>query len=62
MAAASLSTHLGESNPMVIRFKKALDIDGGHAAGSGGRDGLAILCVMDIARGEYAGDARRRPP
>src|SRR5712664_1719702 len=35
----------------------ALGVDGGHAAGAGGGDGLAIDRVGRVARGEHAGDA-----
>src|SRR5690606_22540108 len=34
----------------------ALGVDGGHAAGAGGGDGLAVDVVLRVAAGEDAGD------
>ena len=39
----------------------ALGVEGGHAAGAGGSDGLAIVAVGHVAGGEDARHARVRP-
>src|SRR6476620_5130049 len=38
----------------------ALGVEGGHAAGSGRRDGLAVDMIGDVARGEDPRDLRPR--
>src|SRR5207245_10769329 len=40
----------------------ALRVQGAHAAGSGGRDGLAIDVILDVADSEDAGDVRLGRP
>src|SRR5947209_23424 len=37
-----------------LRLQPALGVDGGHAAGAGGGDGLAVGPVLDVAGGEDA--------
>lgn len=39
-------------------FKKPFGVECRHAAGTGGRDGLAVLMVLHIAAGKDARDAR----
>src|ERR1700691_1204517 len=39
-----------------VLFEILLDLKGGHAAGAGGGDGLAIAAVLDVAAGKDAGD------
>ena len=41
---------------MALSLQIALGVDGGHAAGAGGGDGLAVDVVLDVATGE---DPRR---
>src|SRR5581483_11245851 len=37
------------------RFEEFLNLHRGHAAGSGGGDGLAVAAVLHVATGEHAG-------
>ena len=39
-----------------VLFEVLFDFEGGHAAGAGGGDGLAVAAVLDVAAGEDAGD------
>ena len=41
---------------VVAGLEPALGVDGGHAAGAGGGDGLAVDVVLDVAAGEDAVD------
>src|SRR5262245_1183283 len=43
-------------------LQPALDVDGGHAPRAGGRDGLAVDVVLDVAAGEDAFDVGGRRP
>src|SRR5260370_34615554 len=42
----------------VVLFQELFGVQGGHAAGAGGRDCLAIAMVLHIASDENAGDGR----
>src|SRR5208282_719691 len=48
----------GDSVGRLRGFQEALGFDGGHAAGAGGGDGLAIDVVLHVAGDEHALDAR----
>src|SRR5438445_13332903 len=37
-------------------FEEALGFHGGHTAGAGGRDGLAVGAILHVACVEYSGD------
>src|SRR5882762_7624189 len=37
-------------------FEVLFDLEGGHAAGAGGGDGLAVAAVLDVSAGEDAGE------
>ncbi len=37
-------------------FEVLFDLEGGHAAGAGGGDGLAVAAVLNVSAGEDAGD------
>lgn len=37
-------------------FQIFFDFEGGHAAGAGGGDGLAVAAVLDVSAGEDSGD------
>src|SRR5271163_4932557 len=39
-----------------VVFEKLLDLDGSHATGSGGGDGLAIAAILHVAAGKNALD------
>jgi len=39
-----------------VFFEVLLYFEGGHAAGAGGGDGLAVAAVLDVSAGEDAGD------
>jgi hypothetical protein len=41
---------------VAVFFEVLFDFEGGHAAGAGGGDGLAVAAVLDVAAGEDAGD------
>jgi len=47
---------LGEHG-LLLYVQVALGVKGGHAAGAGGGDGLAVVLVLDVAGGKDAGDA-----
>ena len=38
-------------------FEILFDFEGGHAAGPGGGDGLAVAAILDVSAGENAGQA-----
>jgi hypothetical protein len=39
-----------------VFFEVLFDLEGGHAAGAGGGDGLTVAAVLDVSAGEDAGD------
>ncbi len=41
---------------MAVLFEEFFGLEGGHAAGAGGGDGLSVAAVLDVAAGEDAGD------
>ena len=40
---------------LVLDLEPAFGVDGAHAAGAGGRDGLAVDVVLNVAHGKHAG-------
>ncbi len=48
----------GDGGLPAVLFEVFFDFEGGHAAGSGGGDGLAITAVLHVSAGVDAGDAR----
>src|SRR6185312_5953579 len=45
---------------VMLGFEPAFGVDGGHAARTGGGDGLAVGVVLHVATHEHALDVRRR--
>ena len=43
---------------MFLTFQKSFRLDGGHAAGAGGGDGLAVNAILHVAGGENSGNIR----
>ena len=50
----------GDLGLVALLLEPALRVEGGHRPGAGGRDGLAVRVILDVAGGEDARDVRPR--